>query len=57
LAPGGAWALKQGYSASAWNWATAGLAPGTYQISVWARQAGSTASHDAYFVSTYDLSA
>jgi len=55
MAPGGAWTLKQDYGAGTWSWSTAGLAPGTYQVGVWARQAGSTASYDAYFISTYRL--
>jgi acid phosphatase len=57
MAPGGAWILKQGYGSGGWTWTTAGLAPGTYQVGVWARQSGSTASYDAYFISTYQLSA
>jgi hypothetical protein len=44
------------YGTAGWNWVTAGLAPGTYQIGVWGRQTGSKASNDAYFISTYDLS-
>src|SRR5207302_7071622 len=56
LAPGGAWTVKQGYGAGAWSWTTMGLAPGTYQVGVWARQAVSGASYDAYFIGTYQLS-
>ena len=56
LAPGGAWTLKQAWSGASWSWLTTGLAAGTYQVGVWARQAGSKASHDSYFISTYDLS-
>jgi hypothetical protein len=56
LPPGGGWTVAQPYGASttlAWN--TAGLAPGTYQVGVWAKQSGSTARYDAYFISTYRL--
>ena len=56
LPPGGSWSVKQGYGASAWSWNTVGLAPGTYQVGVWARQGGSTAPYDAYFIATYQLS-
>ena len=55
LAPGGAWKLARGYGAAAWTWNTAGLAPGNYQVGVWARQAGSRSSYDTYFIETYQL--
>jgi hypothetical protein len=49
LPPGGSWTLVQGYSTSAtYNWSTAGRAPGSYLFSVWARDASSSASYDAY---------
>ena len=49
LPPGGTWTLVQAYSASAtYNWNTAGKTPGTYLFSVWARDASSSASYDAY---------
>jgi putative pyrroloquinoline-quinone binding quinoprotein len=48
-APGGGWTIQQPYSATAtFNWNTAGLAQGTWHISVWARDATSPASYDAY---------
>jgi hypothetical protein len=53
--PGGAFAVKRTYGAATWSWDTAGLAPGTYQVVVWAREAGSTAAYEAYFVTTYQL--
>jgi len=49
LPPGGGWTLVQGYSTSAvFNWDTTGKAVGTYLFSVWARDASSAASYDAY---------
>jgi hypothetical protein len=56
LRPGGAWTLARGYGSPAWTWPTSGLAPGNYQVGVWARQSGSTNAHDAYFVETFQLS-
>ncbi|HEY6114961.1 MAG TPA: hypothetical protein VI172_03295 [Candidatus Dormibacteraeota bacterium] len=55
LAPGGAWTMQRPYGGASWSWSTAGLASGTYQVGVWARQAGSTNSYDAYFIGTYTL--
>lgn len=55
LAPGGAWAMKQAYGSGSWSWNTSGLAPGTYQVGVWAREGGSTAAYDSYFISTFQL--
>ena len=40
----------KGYSTSARStWSTSGLAAGTYRYSVWARDASSSATYDAYF--------
>jgi hypothetical protein len=55
LAPGGAWKLKRAWGSAGWTWNTAGLAPGTYQVGVWARESGSTASYDDFFISAYRL--
>ncbi|HMC69706.1 MAG TPA: hypothetical protein VKJ07_11175, partial [Mycobacteriales bacterium] len=41
LKPGGSWSMQRDYGASTWTWSTAGLGAGTYQVGVWARQAGS----------------
>jgi hypothetical protein len=47
--PGGNWGLVQSYSAATANWATAGLAAGTYGLEVWAEDAASASgSYDAY---------
>lgn len=47
LAPGGAWTVAQPYSSSGvFNWNTTGLAAGTYQVAVWAKQTGSTAAFE-----------
>ncbi|MDX6255951.1 MAG: hypothetical protein QOJ11_2285, partial [Frankiales bacterium] len=56
LRPGGTWTVARGYSAaSSWTWNTAGLAPGTYQVGVWALATGSTATRDSYFIGSYQL--
>ncbi len=55
MPPGGGWSIARGYGAATWDWATAGLAPGTYQVGVWAIQPGSTATHDTFFIGTYQL--
>src|SRR5439155_1571779 len=55
---GGVWSILQPYSASASaNWNTTGLATGTYEFDVWAKQCGSTADWQAYLPSnrTYTL--
>jgi hypothetical protein len=36
-------------------WNTAGLAPGPYQVGVWARQQGSTASYEAFAFITFQI--
>jgi hypothetical protein len=48
--------VNQGYGGSGWGWNTSGLAPGTYQVGVWAREGGSTNRYDAYFIGTYQIS-
>lgn len=55
LAPGGSWTVARGFGTASWTWSTAGLAPGSYQIGVWAHQTGSTNPHDAYFIGTFEL--
>ena len=55
LAPGGSWAVARPYGTGAWIWDTNGAVPGTYQVGVWARQAGSTASYDAYFIQSFRI--
>ena len=51
LPPGGtAYQLAQAYSNNAsYTWTTAGLAPGTYQFSIWARDAGDTGIYGNQF--------
>jgi len=50
LPPGGTWTVGRSYSSSAtYSWTTTGLASGTYRYSVWARDASSSATYDAYF--------
>ena len=47
--PQGVWSLVQPYgSASTWTWNTASGTPGSYELQVWARSAGMTASYDTW---------
>lgn len=57
LAPGtSTWVFKTAYSAtSTYAWNTAGAAPGVWQIGVWVRAVGSTASHQAYAIGAYAI--
>lgn len=56
LPPGGSWTVMKSYSATAtWSWNTSSYAPGTYQLGVWAKQSSSSASYDAYYITTYQL--
>jgi hypothetical protein len=56
LPPGGKWTVQQGgfNSTTTWNWNGAGV-PGTYQVGVWVKAAGSPNAHDAYFIGTFQL--
>ena len=57
-APGGALNLVRDYSATAsWSWNTSGLAVGTYQVVVYARNVGSTKSYETYKSLSYSLTA
>lgn len=51
----GVWRATTGYGPASWMWNTAGLNGGTYGVGVWARQVGSTAAYEAYWVGTYTL--
>jgi hypothetical protein len=54
--PNGNWYLLQGWGGTAFNWSTAGLAPGTYTVHVWANQQGATTSTwEAYGSDTVTL--
>jgi hypothetical protein len=54
--PSGAWYLKQGWGAGAFNWDTSALAPGTYTVHAWANdQRDSKATWEAYGTSTVTL--
>lgn len=56
LPPGGTWAVVQDYTPSnTYLWNTAALAPGPYQIGVWARRTGSAASYEAFAFITFQL--
>jgi hypothetical protein len=52
----GTWSVGQAYSVkSSWTLDTAGLTPGTYAIQVWVKNAGSTASYEAYQSMSFTL--
>jgi hypothetical protein len=54
--PGGAWTVKQAYGAgTSWSWNTTGYPSGYYQLGVWVKQAGSTATYDAYAITDFQL--
>jgi len=54
--PAGVWSVGRAYSSTpAWTWNTTGLAAGAYKIEVLARNAGSTASWEAYKNMSYTL--
>lgn len=56
--PGGSFAVVQSWSSSnqlVWN--TSGLSPGPWQIGVWVRQSGSSATYESFAFITYQLSA
>jgi hypothetical protein len=55
LPKGGSWTMTRDYGASSWTWTTTGLAIGTYELGVWARQAGSTSPYEAYAITTFVL--
>jgi hypothetical protein len=49
LTPGSRWTVMRPWgTAPSWTWQTAGYAPGTYQLGVWARRSGSTASRESF---------
>ena len=54
-APGGSWTAQTGYGANTWTWNTTGLKGGVYGVGVWARQTGSYAAYEAYWLGTYTL--
>ena len=53
----GAWSTVKDYTVpgNTWAWDTTGLAPGSYIVDVWARNAGSTAMYEAYLGVYYVL--
>ncbi|MHB8773461.1 MAG: hypothetical protein ACYC7J_20920, partial [Syntrophales bacterium] len=54
--PAGSWVAARAYSSTpTWAWNTTGLATGVYTIQVWARNAGSAASYEAYKSLSYTL--
>ena len=55
--PGGTFGEVQAYSSSnTFVWNTSGASPGAWQIGVWVRQSGSSASYEAFAFITYQLS-
>ena len=57
--PNGNWSIPTGrdfaHSSTTFSFSTGGLAPGIYQVGVWARDQHSPATFDAYWISTYTL--
>ena len=54
--PNGTWYLRQGWGGATFNWDTTFLAPGSYNVHVWANQAfHSTATWEAYGSDTVTL--
>jgi hypothetical protein len=52
----GKWSVGQAYSGnSVWQWHTAGIDTGTYSIQVWARNAGSRVSYEAWTAVAYTI--
>jgi hypothetical protein len=52
----GNWIFERDFSTDPnWAWNTAGLAPGAYNIHVWAKQRGSTAAYEAIGATTVTL--
>jgi len=52
----GVWSVGQAYSSlSSWTWNPTGLPNGIYKVQVWARNAGSTATYEAYSQTLYTL--
>jgi hypothetical protein len=50
------WVAQTGFSTTTtFVWNTTGDVPGVWQIGVWARQVGSTATYEAYAIRTYSL--
>ena len=55
LAPGGTWTMTQNYGTTPWTWDTTSLAPGTYQIGLWARRTGVAKNYETYNYTTFVL--
>ena len=54
MAPGGTWKIVRTYgTGNAWTLSSSLYAKGNFQVGVWAKQAGSTKSHDAFFIGSY----
>ena len=53
--PGASWTAQTAFGANTWAWNTTGLAPGIYGVGVWARQSGSGAAYESYWLGTYTL--
>ena len=54
--PGGSFAVAQGWGGTnTFNWNTDGLSPGPWQVGVWARQQGSSATYESFAFITYQL--
>jgi hypothetical protein len=54
-APGGSWVEARSYGGPVFVWNTANARDGYWGIGVWVRETGSTASYQAYYISTYRI--
>lgn len=55
LPKGGSWTMTRDWGANTWTWNTNGLAAGTYELGVWARQPGTPNQYDAFGFTTFAL--
>lgn len=53
--PGGGWTPTTSFGGGTWTWNTAGLASGTYELGVWARQSGVASAYEAYGLTSFQL--
>jgi hypothetical protein len=54
--PAGSWSAQTAYGSDTWVWQTTHTTPlGTWGIGVWARDQGSTASYESYYIGTVTL--
>jgi hypothetical protein len=54
--PNGAWVAQTPYGGSQWTLQTTGWVAGVYGVGVWAREQGSGAAYETYWIGTFALS-